>query len=453
MLQGGGEIVSHREGPKPTYIVCDAYGQSPYKVVMDWLMQGYLVNDILVLAPSLRANNSPAHAIQMRLVANGIPCYECIQEDSVGSDKATHNKILFSTYHAAKGLTRKCVLWFGADASFFDLYDKTAPEDVCPNVMYVAATRHREHLAIIHHYKHDFLPFLKRDLIKTHATYQGQLAVKPYVFSNESSQAAKPREISVTRLLAHARGAGSMSELVTIVQPPKKDVQRVPTEVPSKVPGSVEEVADITGLACTMWRELSIMNINSMVRSVGKSGKSMWSFDDSCKMNRLACNKHVPSINDVLWLTTIHQCNNTGYPSRAHQIKSYDWLSEERANQMVAFLSHCVNGDQNLSFESPVRKLVECNGRTYSVFGRIDIETPDCIVEVKATQDLPMEHVLQLALYAWLSDTSKRLLLVNVQTEEVWELKNDYEVLDNIASSMVCEWVKSITVDDTDSAE
>ena len=77
-------------------------------------------------------------------------------------DDLIKNKVVFSSFHQTKGLERKVVFVFGFDKSYFTFYDPDHPWYHCPNVLYVALTRAKEHLVLFHHYKFDYIPFLNK---------------------------------------------------------------------------------------------------------------------------------------------------------------------------------------------------------------------------------------------------------------------------------------------------
>jgi hypothetical protein len=49
--------------------------------------------------------------------------------------------------------------------SFFTYYKQDGDPRICPNELFVACTRASERLTLFHHYKNDWLPFLKKECI------------------------------------------------------------------------------------------------------------------------------------------------------------------------------------------------------------------------------------------------------------------------------------------------
>ena len=65
-------------------------------------------------------------------------------------EKELENKLVFSTFHQAKGLERNVIFVYNFDSSYFEFYDKDSDENVCPNTMYVAVTRAKKKLILLH---------------------------------------------------------------------------------------------------------------------------------------------------------------------------------------------------------------------------------------------------------------------------------------------------------------
>ena len=83
------------------------------------------------------------------------------------------NKLVFSTFHQAKGLERKIVIVFNFDGSYFKYFKKNSNPYECSNELYVAVTRAREHLILLHHYQNDFLPFIDQEELSNTTNFIG----------------------------------------------------------------------------------------------------------------------------------------------------------------------------------------------------------------------------------------------------------------------------------------
>ncbi len=148
---------------KPRYIFCDAFGSAPIKeLTHHYLVKfGYTYNDIFVLAPSINSDLSPVKALANNLSANfNIPIFIPTSDTDKLDAELITNKLVFATFHQAKGLERKCVLVFGFDSSYFYYYKQDVDKTVCPNEIYVGLTRCTERMTLIHHYKKSWLEFI-----------------------------------------------------------------------------------------------------------------------------------------------------------------------------------------------------------------------------------------------------------------------------------------------------
>jgi len=157
---------------KPRYIFCDAFGSAPIKeLTHHYLVKfGYTYNDIFVLAPSINSDLSPVKALANNLSANfNIPIFIPTSDTDKLDAELITNKLVFATFHQAKGLERKCVLLFGFDNSYFYYYKQDVDKSICPNEIYVGLTRCTERMTLIHHYKKSWLDFIDSSQIDNYA--------------------------------------------------------------------------------------------------------------------------------------------------------------------------------------------------------------------------------------------------------------------------------------------
>lgn len=122
----------------------------------------YKYEDIFILAPSTSSNNkkSPMITLANGLTHCGIPIFVPTSDDSAIDEKDVKGKIVFCTFHKAKGLERKIIFVIGCDESYIKYFNKNYDGEECCNVLYVALTRSMEHLFIVQHYKNRSLKFM-----------------------------------------------------------------------------------------------------------------------------------------------------------------------------------------------------------------------------------------------------------------------------------------------------
>ena len=111
--------------------------------------EGYLPSDVFVLGPSVKGANSNIRQLENILSERGIPCHVPMLENDKIDERVIDKKVVFSTFHCVKGRERKIVFVLGFDNAYFRCYARTLPKDICPNTLYVAATRSTERLYLL----------------------------------------------------------------------------------------------------------------------------------------------------------------------------------------------------------------------------------------------------------------------------------------------------------------
>jgi hypothetical protein len=483
MLRNQGDITSSKEdGEKPKIIVCNVFGDAPFQQVMKWLTQDHVSwQDIMILSPSLR-QSTPAQCLQLRLSAAGIPCYVPVGDEVEPSEKAMKNKITFSTFHQSKGRERKCVLVFGFDANYFKLYAREDPIGVCPNPLYVAATRSKHAITFLQDSRVEPLPFLNVPVAKHLADWVQETPTAENAPDNNVLD--KPQTFSVTKLLRHLPEAFIEDVLDAFtfeaLSPASSRSIEVPNEHPSKLPGpsnrllggSVEEVSDINGHVATALVDMKIRDHMSEHCSIvqyssNKRCTSRFGFEISQHMQTVWDNyiKHEElSLEDVVFVCSIYADDNNQYTARTQQLCSFAWWTEQAASEVIDVFEE-IGVIPSPGSECPPPMFEVSYGTTlgidqgsYTIEGRADIVTEDTLFEVKFVKDLRCEHRLQLVLYAWLygrvhgdeAAEQMRFVLLNAKTRESWLLKYDKVALDAAVQKVLAQRLASSVTNKTD---
>ena len=190
-----------KHGPEVKYLICDVFGDYslhiPHNEIMIYLNK-YKYDDIFILAPSIKSPETPVRKLANMLSNQGIPIYVPNNDnDKIDSD-IIKGKVVFSTFHQVKGLERNATLVFNFDKSYFDYFNKTASVDKCPNELYVAITRAKESMVLLHHYQNDWLPFIQPNKLKQFVEF------KEYSKLNVLNKTKKEQKnISVTELIKY----------------------------------------------------------------------------------------------------------------------------------------------------------------------------------------------------------------------------------------------------------
>jgi superfamily I DNA/RNA helicase len=116
---GENRMQTVKDGPPVCYIRCDPCHISHCTLLLS-KMQPYKPHDIFILTPSLKGKHTKW--LENILVKQGVPCYYPTSEDTRLDDEIIDGKVVFCTFHQAKGRERKCVIVYHFDLSYFTFY-------------------------------------------------------------------------------------------------------------------------------------------------------------------------------------------------------------------------------------------------------------------------------------------------------------------------------------------
>ncbi|MGA1049604.1 MAG: hypothetical protein ACO3UU_16490, partial [Minisyncoccia bacterium] len=171
IMLGEDRMNSCREGAIVTYVrnYRSNISRVVYAEITKLLENGVNPSDIFVLGGSVKGANSNIRRLENTLVEKDIPCHVPMLEGDKIDDRVIDGKVVFSTFHSVKGRQRKYVFIVGFDNAYFRFNARTLPRDVCPNTLYVAATRATQGLYLLesNNYPTDRpLEFLKKSHIE-----------------------------------------------------------------------------------------------------------------------------------------------------------------------------------------------------------------------------------------------------------------------------------------------
>ena len=148
-----------------------------YRLILECITAGYLPGQIAILAYRVKSNYLMNDIANRLLIhnrnqsGNGIVCpyYFPNKEKQESMDrKVIHNKICFSSIHSSKGLEFDVVFLLDFDASYYynEFRNVENITDVCPNLLYVGATRALKRLYLFENLRNQNyfsyrVPFLK----------------------------------------------------------------------------------------------------------------------------------------------------------------------------------------------------------------------------------------------------------------------------------------------------
>jgi superfamily I DNA and RNA helicase len=143
VMLGGPRMNSCRDAENVTYIRNSRYNlcKVVFAEINKLFEQGVKPCEIFILGNSVKGSNSNIRNLENTLVEKDIPCHIPLLENENLDERVIDGKIVFSTFHCVKGRQRKYVFVVGFDNSYLKYYARGLPRDICPNALYVSATR------------------------------------------------------------------------------------------------------------------------------------------------------------------------------------------------------------------------------------------------------------------------------------------------------------------------
>ena len=409
--------------------------------------------DVFILAGSISGDRSPIRKLENELVNNNIPCYYPTSDERKLDEDIIEGKVIFSSFHQAKGRERKVVIVYGFDSGYFKFFGKDYDPLVCPETLYVACTRAKEKLVLVEGVGDGLgpLPFLKMN--------HNQIQSLPYIDFSGKSLGNYPVGIyekngavndfhntSPTDLVKFLKES-NMKSLIPLTEILFTVEQKATysADIPSKVSfenGLHEEVSDINGIVIPAMYEAR--EADSTVQRVVKDNYLMMSQKKEHEYLQQGFQKYMKqkcvSIPENLYLGALYICMNEKLYHKIKQIKRYDWLSQVDAEMCWSTLDLYLL-DKEVLYEQEIQTICDKYPTygTIEVNGRFDATTDDIIWELKCVDTLTIEHLLQLIVYAWMWRCeyieklgSRKFQILNMRTGEVLALNTESHLIDEV---------------------
>ncbi|KAJ4418264.1 hypothetical protein N0V82_005655 [Gnomoniopsis sp. IMI 355080] len=443
--------------PRPRYVICDPYEDLLDEVLRLLTLKGVLPTEIIILAPSVRGS-SPAVYLANTLALRGVPVFRSDSDVSDIAPEVARGKVLICTYHQAKGIERRASIVLGFDQSYHTWYNKVVePPLVTSNPQYVAATRALEHLVLVHDHRRPPLPFVDIETVEQSC----DLAVlRPLEIEEPKPRRGLPA-FSVTALcrnLSESLITACLERLqVRLLAAPAFGVQPdPPTEIEDRS-GLLENVSNVTGTAVPaifQWRQRKQLAILAGPLKLLEPPKRPprrpnplrnlpQAFYQKLESIADAHDDRLLSTEDILFLSTLEMAAKDKDITKllAIPLDGYTWLTEKHCKDIQYTLNSLpeqakISG-RGIHFESiKYRKfptITHGGGPTNPekkegmiLSGAMDICRPcgvnKTVWEVKNSQSLQPEHLLQVALYMLLLGDSASGFLVSSRTGQVVEV-------------------------------
>lgn len=447
-LDGEPYISSVKSGPKPIVLRCDPFDS--YRLVEKLFpyIKLHGARNSAIIAPSTR-NNKPLRKIVNTLSENyGIPISVPIDDGAPLNDKVVHGKLCVSTIHQFKGSERDLTIIFGIDDSFFQHFGRNYPDDRCPNEVFVALTRARNQLILIHNDKEKLMPFVSIDALCNTADVvnmtdeQTDIAppnepgrplnlavhIPPDVFVRESTRYAQNWAL---------RNIVQQHLYIRQLSPPLPESERIDMRsivLSDPKRKSYESVSDINGLVVAAAFE---HRTSGTLKTLGIQDKAI-----ADSIPPVGSDHYIP------WLcrqACKYEASASGYLPRSNQMKNhpFDWVASGDLSRAQSRLAEEVKiqASQHLEFEVGCSRTMTVANREVTVYGRADIiaasispdsgkdKCIDLIWEIKFVSRLSDEDFLQAAMYTYLFATANdgklpRTILYNVRDGNKWEISS-----------------------------
>jgi len=448
-------ILACRDGPPVDYIIKGAWDgvAEIFKIIdatLKDLSSQIYPGDIFILMPSVRvmkSKHSPAANLENKLVLANYSVFVPLTDDSNINDSVTEGKILFSTFHQAKGRERKMVIILGFDNSYFKFYARDSNPLKCPETLYVAATRAIQRLIILDSpYVYGPLPFLDQyKHIGNKKVTCVNLIGSNYQHNIAHTAAETFSMTTVVDLVRHI-SESNLLEITKIVD----DNVFIKTTVENATTITMvseyfkEEVCDLTGIAIPAIHEYLASKENKRCKILDSLD---FSGDDDKLINiDLSFNDNPKTIKDFLRIATLYHYKTTGLLFKVKQIPtSYNWVSKEETAKFLKNMEHIkipANYEVAIgnTYDDKNRSCYIYNyeGRIIKIYGIVDLINADALYEIKCVNELTIEHKMQLIVYCyiWINsynyNKNRNFKLLNIRTGECYTINLTVETVEKI---------------------
>jgi hypothetical protein len=440
------------------------------------LSEGESPSDFFVLGSSVKGANSNIRRMENTLTEHGIPCHVPMFETDASDERVIEGKVVFSTFHSVKGRQRKYVFIVGFDQGYF--YNaRNVDLTLCPNTLYVGATRATHGLYLLENDSSRPLSFLKQNHHEMkqsdYIDFKGMLQTIFHTWEKEEAKnEIQTYYVTVTDLIKFV-SEDVLEEISPIID--RIFITETPVEKEVDIPkivevrnGLFEDVSDLNGIAIPSMYYDEIQGekrgatvLKEMIQLALKETKpgrhtflkrAVESIPDVCE---------TPA--DYLYLANVYVAVQEKLYFKLKQIErhNYTWLSQEMVDRCISVIKKSIDHSLEKEIERQIvhhsQDLEHTNldSVLFPYFGneskfrfsaRVDLLTESVLWELKCTTQLTMDHKMQLVIYAWLwrvlfeSDNEvqrKQFKLLNIRTGEMLRLESGMDDLTKIVTSLL----------------
>jgi hypothetical protein len=453
--------------------------------------QGVQPCEIFILASSVNGKGSSVRKLENWLVERGIPCHVPMLENGKIDDRVIGGKVVFSSFHCVKGRQRKYVFVMGFDNSYHRFYERVKSPEVCPNTLYVAATRAMKGLYLLETDQNSSdrpLKFLKMSHV--------QMKQQPFIefrgfqktiFTEDVDKDAENRgaihKTSPTDLIRFIQDSViekvyPILERIFVVEIPEEEPLEIPNILKTKQ-GFYEEVSDVNGIAIPCMYYDSFMkkhfpkggttdstetpsSCNVLLELIRSQTEKLKKGNHTFLLKKIEeVPENIEKTEDYLFMANIYLAIQETLYFKLKQIDKdeYDWLSVEMVEKCKTRMDEIVGVDC-LNMPPEFEKVIIHDkedesyvlmdaflepyfgeAKRFRFYGRVDLITENIVWEIKCTGKITIEHMLQVVVYKWLWDMSlnppKEFKIVNIKTGGVMRLESTEEELNTIMLALL----------------
>lgn len=465
-----------------------------YGEITKLLEKGVKPSEIFVLGGSVKGANSNIRRLENTLVEKDIPCHVPMLEGEKMDDRVIDGKVVFSTFHSVKGRQRKYVFVVGFDNAYFRFNARTLPRDICPNTLYVAATRATEGLYLLEsdNFSTDRpLEFLKKSHVEMkkcdYIHFKGN---HQSIFQDEetydlNNNIVKKHIITPTDLVKFISESvietiSPIIDRIFIKETDEPDIIDIPSIIETRK-GYVEEVSDLNGIAipCIYYDYLKetfsetdedFENISrgNVLFDVIDRGVEKMKKNDHIFLREIVKNlpEKIETTNDYLYVANVSVAVQETLYFKLKQIEpdEYNWLTDDmvlscknRLRQVIGpdcenhmpsiedTIIHESSEEQHEKVDEYLRTIFDDSQR-FRFTGRVDLISETIAWELKCTSEITIEHLVQVIIYEWLwkmrhSYTQpyeeKVFKIFNIKTGEILRLDASMDDLHIIMTTLL----------------
>ena len=340
---------------------------------------------------------------------------------------------------------------FGFDASYYKYYGKELSQNICPDILYVAATGAKEKLILIQDYLENPLPFLSKNISEFNELgFIEMYPKKVTVQDNEEQDNKHTKQFNLnttpTDLVAFIRESYELT-LADLIGPGIEHVEEpsFSLDIPLKVETTtgIEDVSAINGIVIPMIQEERKTGQKSTVQKYVEQSKHFMkdNNDYAFLLNHIKTwDPTSMSIENDILLSILFICCSSKLYHKIAQINNRNWLSYPLIKPALDLLDSITSNDEKVEYEKKLEvKFKSSKYGNIVLTGRVDIITESSVWEVKCVESLTFEHELQLSIYQWIWKKTyeqiygpREFKLINIRSGEIRKNHHDIETLEEM---------------------